>query len=128
MKVFAGILVGILMFAAAASAATYTNATVKGNYSVLLTSSATPQVILGLIKFDGNGSVNMIYAQPAGFTGTLSGTYTVESNGTGMITFSSQNPVVTFDFVIGSVEGGNAKIVQMVDSNGGDGVGTATRQ
>jgi hypothetical protein len=128
MKVLAKIVVGILMFATFASAVAYTNATVKGNYSILLTSSATPTALLGLLKFDGAGNVSMIYAQPGGFTGTFSGTYAVDSNGTGMITFSSQSPAVTMDFVLSSVVNGNAKKLQLAVSSGGDGVGTATHQ
>ena len=124
MKVFAKIVVCILMFAIAASAATYTNATVKGNYSLLLEGGGS--ALVGLLKFDGASNVTLTYTQTGSSSGTFSGTYTVDSNGKGTITFSSQDPAITFTFVLCSVVNGNAKILNMVDTDGGVAAGTAT--
>ena len=126
MKVLAKIVVGILMFATAASAATYTNATVKGNYSLLLEGGGS--ALVGLLKFDGASDVTLTYTQTGPSPGTFSGTYTVDSNGTGTITFSSQDPAITFSFVLCSVVNGTAKILNMVDTDGGVAAGTATHQ
>jgi hypothetical protein len=126
MKVFAKIAVGILLFATAASAATYTNATVKGNYSLLLEGGGA--AIVGLLKFDGVSDVTATLTETGPSTATFSGTYTVDSNGTGTITFSSQDPAITFTFVLCSVVNGNAKILNMVDTDGGVAAGTATHQ
>ena len=126
MKVFAKIVVALLMFATAASAATYTNATVKGNYSLLLEDGGA--ALVGLLTFDGASDVTLTYTQTGPSSGTLSGTYTVDSNGTGTITMSGNNETFTLTFVLGSVVDGNAKILNMVVTNGGTGGGTATRQ
>jgi hypothetical protein len=126
MKVFAKIVISILMFAIAASAATYTHDTVKGNYSVLLENGGA--ALVGLLKFDGASDVTMSYTQTGPSSGTLSGTYTVDSNGTGTITMSGNNQTITLSFVLGSVVEGNAKILNMVVTDGGGGGGTATHQ
>jgi hypothetical protein len=125
MKVIAKIVISILMFATAASAAAYTNATVKGNYSLLIGGEGA---LVGLLKFDGAGDVTLTYTQTGPSSGTFSGTYAVDSNGTGTITMSADNQTVTLAFVLCSVVNGNAKILNMVDTDGGSGFGTATHQ
>jgi hypothetical protein len=126
MKVFAKIVISILMFATAASAAAYTNDTVKGNYSVLLENGGA--ALVGLLKFDGASDVTLTYTQTGPSSGTLSGTYTVDSDGTGTMTMSGNDLTITLSFVLGSVVEGNAKILNMVVTDGGGGGGTATRQ
>ena len=103
-----------------------TNATVKGNYSLLLEGGGS--ALVGLLKFDGASDVTLTYTQTGPSSGTFSGTYTVDSNGTGTITFSSQDPAITFTFVLCSVVNGTAKILNMVDTDGGVAAGTATHQ
>lgn len=126
MATFAKVVVGILILATAISASAYTNATVKGNYSFLVEGGGG--AIVGLLKFDGVSKVTLTYTQTGPSSGTYSGTYAVDSNGTGTITFSSQDPAITLAFVLCSVVDGNAKILNMVSTDGGNGGGTATHQ
>lgn len=127
MKKLAKVVVAILMLVSVASASAYTNNTVKGNYSLLMPGNGAVPLI-GLLQFDGDNDVTLTYTQTGPISGTLSGTYIVDSNGTGTITFSSENPAITFSFVICSVVGGNAKILNVLDTNGVTGSGTATHQ
>jgi hypothetical protein len=90
MKTFAKIVASVLLFVTAASAVDYTNATVKGNYSLRIDGEGG--ALVGLLNFDGVSKTTLTYTQIGPVTATLSGTYTVESNGTGTITYSSSDP------------------------------------
>lgn len=80
-----------------AQAVTYNNSYLKGSYSFLLnrwiaTQTDNEDGVLGVLKFDGVGTVTGSYTQmQAGilFTGTLSGTYSVNANGSGSMTLTN---------------------------------------
>ena len=94
----------------------YTLASLKGTYALLGTYGANVALALGLRNFDGNGNLTGTFTvnepDPASttggrkiVTGTQVGTYTVNCNGTGVITrtLTSSTGVVTTqkdDFLI----------------------------
>jgi hypothetical protein len=94
--------VGVLVFmtialALSSQAATFNKASLKGSYS-FLTNLWTANVntnqfaMVGVMTFDGAGNVTASYTEDSGGvvqTGTASGTYTVNSNGTGAIAFTT---------------------------------------
>jgi len=121
--------VGLLVFmtialAFSAQAATFSKASLKGSYS-FLTNLWTANVntdeiaMVGVLKFDGAGNVTGSYTSISlGVfqTGTLGGTYTVNSNGTDTITFTTGS---TAQFVI-ALESTAAKVahgVQLLQTN-----------
>jgi hypothetical protein len=90
--------VGVLIFvtitlALCAQAATFSNASLKGSYSFLVNKwtadvNSTQGAQVGVVTFDGAGNVTESYTAINGGvvqTGTGSGTYIVNSNGTGTI-------------------------------------------
>lgn len=93
--------VGILIFvtialALSAQAATFSKASLKGSYSFLVNKwtadvNSTQGAEVGVVTFDGAGNVTESYTSINGGvvqTGTDSGTYTVNSNGTGTINWT----------------------------------------
>lgn len=94
----------------------YTLASLKGTYAVLATYGANVALALGVRQFDGDGNVTGTFTlnepDPASttggrkiVTGTQVGTYTVNCNGTGVITrmLTSSTGVMTTqtdDFLI----------------------------
>jgi len=104
--------VGILIFMAIvialpAQAATFSKASLKGTYSFLTNlwtaNVSTPQfAMVGILAFDGAGNVTGSYtsiSHDTVQTGTLGGTYTVNSNGTGTMTITF-TPGSTAQFAI----------------------------
>jgi hypothetical protein len=93
--------VGVLMFMVIALAlsaqASFSNASLKGGYSFLLNKwtadvNANQEAVVGVMTFDGVGNVTASITAIQGgvvHTGTASGTYTVNSNGTGAINFTT---------------------------------------
>lgn len=104
----------------AASAAVYSNASLKGVYSVLATlhtaSTATTQAAsLGLATFDGAGNAKVslsTVALGAVTTSAYTGTYSVNANGTGLLTLSG-GPTVALTLT--SLSGAVAETVEILD-------------
>src|SRR6185437_9016865 len=96
-----------------APAAAFDNSSVSGSYAFQFNKFGTCpnlQAIVGLFTFDGTGNVNGKFTQyssnkggagPKVSTGTATGTYSVNSDGTGRINFTSPD-TVTFAFTIDS--------------------------
>lgn len=134
---------GVLIFmtivlALSAQAAGFSNASLKGSYS-FLTNLRTANVttnqfaMVGIMTFDGAGHVTGSYTSTAGGvvqTGKLGGTYTVTSNGTGTITFTTGS-TAHFAITLDSTTAGLAHGVQLLltnDSNNENVSGTAVLQ
>lgn len=96
-----------------APAAAFDVTSISGNYAFQFNKFGTCpnlSVIVGLFTFDGAGNVSGTFTQyssnkggtgPKVSTGTATGTYTVNSDGTGRINLTSPN-TVTFAFTIDS--------------------------
>lgn len=98
--------VGVLVFvtialALSAQAAGFSNASLKGSYSFLVNKwtadvDTNELAVVGVMTFDGAGNVTALGTEIKGGviqTGTLGGAYTVNSNGTGAINFTTgENP------------------------------------
>jgi len=120
--------VGILVFTTIAFAvpaqATFSNASLKGTYSFLTNlwtaNVSTPQfAMVGVLAFDGAGNVTGSYtsiSHDAVTSGTLGGTYTVSSNGTGAILFATGSPA-HFAITLNSSAAGVAHGVQLLQIN-----------
>jgi len=119
--------VGVLIFmtiafALSAQAAGFSNASLKGSYSFLANrwtaNVNTSQVArVGIWTFDGAGNWTGSYTQVADggvTTGTLSGTYTVKSNGTGTINSSDGTQRA---IILNSTAAGVAHGVQLLVTN-----------
>ena len=121
--------VGVLIFvtialALSAQAATFSKASLKGSYS-FLTNLWTANVntnefaTVGILTFDGAGNVTGSYTSISGGvvqTGTLGGTYTINSNGTGTITFATGS-TAQFAITLDSTAAGVAHGVQLLQTN-----------
>jgi hypothetical protein len=121
--------VGVLIFAItaltlSAQAASFSKASLKGSYS-FLTNLWTANVntnqfaMVGVMTFDGAGNVTASYTQISGgvvTTGALGGTYTVKSNGTGAITFTTGS-TAHFAITLNSTAAGVAHGVQLLQTN-----------
>ncbi|HZO83066.1 MAG TPA: hypothetical protein VFB33_15325 [Candidatus Binataceae bacterium] len=104
---------GLLLRPALASAVTFGDATLNGTYAFQFNKFGTcPNiaVIVGVFDFNGSGNVTANFtvfnsnkggAGPKTSTGSASGTYTVNPDGTGVIQFSSSGSP-KFAFVIDS--------------------------
>ncbi len=89
-----------------------TAAKLKGTYSLLLNSwtTGTQQALVGTIVFDGKGKVTLSFtdqqAEQTATTGTGSGTYSVNSDGSGSINLMLPNSTpMQLDFVMNSIAG-----------------------
>ena len=95
------------------------NSSLKGPYSVLLTSAAgwTPSNMVGVLNFDGAGNVTGTFQSNIDGTlgsATASGTYSVGAGGTGTMTLTlSTGPVVTYAMAVEA----SAKQIEMIVSN-----------
>ena len=109
---------GLLISMTALSAsATFSNASLKGGYSVLINrwtanSADNESALVGVMTFDGAGNVTLSFTIMSGGvlqTGNASGTYSLSPNGSGTITFTSgfSNPV-EFAIVVNSHKSGIA--------------------
>jgi hypothetical protein len=120
--------VGILLFVAIAMAlpaqAAFSKASLKGSYSFLTNlstaSASTNQfAMVGVLTFDGAGNVIGSFTSISSTTvqtGTLVGTYTVNANGTGKITFTSGS-TAQFAITLNSTTAGLAYGLQMLQTN-----------
>jgi hypothetical protein len=114
-----------IALALSAQATTYSKASLKGGYSFSINlwtadASTTEYAIVGVLTFSGTGTVTGSYTQGSGDvfdTGTLGGTYTVKSNGTGTITFTTGS-TAEFAIVLNSpTTAGVAQGVQLLQTN-----------
>jgi len=104
--------------------ASFSNASLKGSFSFLINRwtadpNTSQQATLGVATFDGAGNVTASYTAVSGgtvVTGTLGGTYTVNSNGTGVINFTT-GPVVQLAIVLNSTTAGVAHGVLLMQTN-----------
>jgi hypothetical protein len=135
--------VGILIFMAIvialpAQAVIFSNASLKGTYSFstnLSTANASTNqfAMVGVLAFDGAGHVTGSFTSisfDTVQTGTLSGTYTVSSNGTGTITFttgSTAHLAITLNSTVSGVAHG-VQLLQINDSSNEILSGTAVLQ
>jgi len=127
-----------IALALSTQAATFSNASLKGSYS-FLTNLWTANVntnefaMVGVLTFDGAGNVTGSYTSFTGGviqTGTLGGTYTVNSNGTGAITFTTGSTAqfaINLDSTAAKVAHG-VQLLQTNDSNNEIVSGTAVLQ
>ena len=135
------LLTSVTLFAAlvlSAQAATFSKASLKGSYSFLTnlwTANANTNefAMVGILAFDGAGNVTGSYTSislQVFQTGTLGGTYTVNSNGTGTLTFTTGSTAqfaITLDSTAANVAHG-VQLVQTNDSNNEIVSGTAVLQ
>lgn len=118
--------VGILVFltlalALSAQAAGFSNASLKGSYSFLTNLRTanvnTPQsAMVGVMTFDGAGNVTGSYTSISIHTvqkGTLGGTYSVKSNGSGLIDLTS-GVTAQYAITLNSTVAGVAQGVQLL--------------
>ena len=103
-------------FAVSASATTFTKASVKGSYSYLINSWTADSTVnedatVGVLTSDGAGNVSDTFTHISGGvvnTGTVTGTYTVNANGTGTANFPAA-PATVYTFVLDSSAAALAK-------------------
>ena len=125
--------VGVLIImtialALSAQAATYSKASLKGSYSFLTNlwtaNTSTDQIaMVGVLAFDGAGNVSGSYTSislQVFQTGTLGGTYTVNSNGTGAINFTTGENPPQFAIALNSTAAGVAHSVQLLVTGDND--------
>jgi hypothetical protein len=106
--------------------ASFNNASLKGGYSFLIDRwtadvNRNQEGVVGVMTFDGVGNVTASITSISGGvvqTGTASGTYTVNSNGTGAINFTTggSNPP-HFAITLTSSTGGLAHGLQLLQTN-----------
>jgi hypothetical protein len=138
-----GVLVSVTSaLALSAQAATFSEANLKGRYSYMLNKWTVDvgmnQVAnVGVMTFDGAGNMTGSATKVGGGVsegGALSGTYTVNSDGTGMIEVTStlfNPPTIQYGFVLNSLAGGVAHGFQFMQTDNGNNVvisGTALLQ
>lgn len=119
------------------AAATYSLASLKGNFSVLWNTwtadaSLAQDAGAGLISSDGKGNITgsgtSMY-QGVAYPTTLTGTYTMNSNGTGIMTLKTNNGDTSeWGFALNAVKVGKAKGLQILapGSSSGNSVATGT--
>jgi hypothetical protein len=123
---------GTTTFSGIARAA-YTGSLNSGSYGFQATNSPTPAASLGVVKFDGAGNVSMSVTfvglsgasgQPNLFTGTSTGTYSSNPDGSGAFTLTAANGnMQTYVFVI--TDGGSGILLQQTN-RAGNGVSFGT--
>jgi hypothetical protein len=117
--------------------AVYTGSVNAGAYGFQATNSPAPASSLGVLSFDGAGNASMSVTfvglagangQPNIFTGTSTGTYSSNPDGSGALTFTMANGnMQTYVFVV--TDGGSG-ILFLQTNRSGNGVsfGTARLQ
>ena len=130
-----------------AQAATFSNASLKGRYSFVLNAwspdaTVTQSAVLGLGTFDGAGNVTGNYVSlqgpPSGAStaalGAITGTYSVNPDGTGNITFTSSlfagsvNVALRLDASAGGVARGAQLLLVTPNPDGTVNSGLAVQQ
>jgi hypothetical protein len=117
------ILIGIAV-ALPAQTPAFTNASLKGSFSFLTSlETANPSTnqfaMVGVLTFDGAGHVTGSFtsiSHDAVATGALGGTYAVNSNGSGSITFTTGS-TAQFAITLNSTAAGLAHGLQMLQIN-----------
>ena len=107
-----------------AQAASFNNASVKGSYSFLINlrtanASTNQFAMVGVLTFNGAGSVKGSYTSISSDTvqtGNLGGTYSVASNGTGTMKFTTGS-TAQFAITINSTVAGLAHGLQLLQTN-----------
>ncbi len=110
--------------AISAHAVSFSDASLNGSYSFLINlrtaNTSTDQfAMVGVLTFDGAGNVTGSYTSISADTpssGTLGGTYSVASNGTGTLTFTSGSSA-EFEIALNSPSKGIAEDVQLLQIN-----------
>jgi hypothetical protein len=114
-----------IALALSAQATTYSKASLNGSYSFLTNlwtaDASTNQIaMVGVLTFNGAGKVNGSYtlvSLQVSHAGTLVGTYTVSSNGTGKITFTSGSTAKFAIALNNPTSAGVAQGVQLLQTN-----------
>lgn len=122
---FGALIFMTMALALSAQATTYSKASLKGSYSFLTnlsTANASTNEIglVGILTFNGAGKVTGSYTSTDGGavqTGTLTGTYTVTSNGTGTITFTTGSTAKFAIALNNPTTTGVAQGVQLLQTN-----------
>ena len=95
-------------------------APMPGAYGFQLTSQPFPNGFIGVLNFDGNGSVNGTINPAAGAANAVTGTYSINADGTGSMKLTSaSNPAalpMLFAFV--ATDGGSSLYLLEVDDGG----------
>jgi hypothetical protein len=118
----AGVLMFMVIALALSAQASFSNASLKGGYSFLINRwtadvNTNEDATVGVVTFDGAGNVTASYTSISGGvvqTGTASGTYTVNSNGTGAINFTTGSNPPKFAIILNSTAAGLAHGVQLL--------------
>ncbi|HLJ48872.1 MAG TPA: hypothetical protein VKU01_22810 [Bryobacteraceae bacterium] len=99
----------------------------NGSYALELNSAPNPNGTVGVLNFDGNGNVTLSFTSVAPgrddttgqmpvTTGSLTGTYSTNPDGTGSITFNgSLGQATTSSFVYAITDGGSRLLLLMTD-------------
>ena len=112
----------IISLPARSAHASFSNASLKGTYSILVnrwTANSTENQFaeLGVLHFEGAGNVTISFTSMTGGikgSGTESGTYTVNANSTGTMTFTGGSNPPTYSIVINSSAAGVAKGISLL--------------
>ena len=132
------LVIATIIAAKSANAVSFSDASLKGSYSFLINlrtanTSTNQFAMVGVLTFDGAGNVSGSYTSISADTpssGTLGGTYTVASNGTGTLTFTSGSSA-EFEIALNSPVkdiAENVQLLQINDSNNEIISGTAVLQ
>jgi hypothetical protein len=120
--------------AVASGGSSFSNASLKGNYEFLSTQWPTPQDLnaendLGILTFDGAGKIKASITENVAGKVTIikaSGSYSVNSDGSGSFTLTAKTGSLIFAFAIDSA-GKGFQLIKTV-SGGSVQSGTATHQ
>lgn len=125
--------VGFLIFmtialALSAQAAAFSKASLKGSYGFLINRwtanvNTSQFAVVGVMTFDGAGNVTASGTEIKGGVvqaGVLSGTYAVNSNGTGAINFTTGENPPQFAIALNSAAAGVARNVQLLVTGDND--------
>jgi len=127
------------IFAVPAHAVVFTNASVKGSYSFTLNrwiadSTLSQEGHLGVVTFDGAGNATASFTSMKDgvlSTGTATGTYAINANGTGTVSLTGAGGTVQFAMVLNSTVAKVAQNIQLLltnDATNGVTSGTAVLQ
>lgn len=106
-------------------ATTFSYANLNGNYSFMLNIFTTDintnqSDTIGVLSFNGKGQVNTSYVKISGgvfSSGTCNGYYSVNSNGTGVITNTTLCGQTQYEFALNSILSGIAQGFQFIRIN-----------
>lgn len=119
----AGVLGLMIAMSALSAQASFSNTSLKGSYGVLanrwtVNASDSESALVGVMTFDGAGNVTLaftIVSDGVESTGNAGGTYSVSSNGTGTIKFTTGfTNEVDYDIVVNSTAAGLAHEITLL--------------